>query len=204
MTRGRFITLEGSDGAGKSTQRDALVELLARRGIDFVATREPGGTALGERLRELLLAPAEKADPETETLLVFAARREHLARVIEPALAAGRWVVCDRFTDATFAYQGGGSGVEWGRVEMLERWVQGTLQPDLTLLFDLDPALGLARAGRIKTPDRFEREAMDFHRRVRDAYLRRAAEHPGRIRRIDAGRSISEVQKAVEEAIAGL
>lgn len=202
--RGRFITLEGSDGAGKSTQRDALVELLARRGVDFVATREPGGTALGERLRELLLAPQDKVDPETETLLVFAARREHLARVIEPALAAGRWVVCDRFTDATFAYQCGGSGVDWARVEALERWVQGGLQPDLTLWFDLDPELGLARAGRIKTPDRFEREALDFHRRVRDAYLRRATEHPQRIRRIDASRSISEVHTAVEEAIAGL
>lgn len=202
--RGQFITLEGTDGAGKSTQRDLLVDALRRRRIDFVATREPGGTPLGEQLRALLLEPGQRADAETETLLIFAARRQHLAAVIEPALAAGRWVVCDRFTDATFAYQCGGSGVAWSKVEALERWVQGDLQPDLTLLFDLDPAVGLARAGRIKSPDRFESEALDFHRRVRDAYLRRAREHPHRMRTIDASLALELVQKQVEDILLSL
>lgn len=200
--RGKFITLEGLDGAGKSTQRDWLVQHLRARGVGLVATREPGGTPLGEKLRALLLAPDNgRAHVETETLLMFAARREHIDRVIEPALAAGNWVVCDRFTDATFAYQCGGSGVDWAKVAALEAWVQGDLQPDLTLLFDLDPEIGLARAQKIKVPDRFESEALDFHRRVRAAYLRRAQENAGRIRRIDAARAPGEINKELELVI---
>jgi len=206
MKRGKFITLEGVDGAGKTTQRTWIEQYLRDRGVSLIATREPGGTPLGERLREMLLAPsgAGRLDPETETLLVFAARREHLAKVIVPALEAGTWVICDRFTDATFAYQCGGSGVSWGKVLELERWVQEGLQPDLTLFFDVEPEVGLARAQRIKAPDRFEAEQLDFHRRVRAAYARRAAEHPDRIRRIDASVSASEVQRELEEILSML
>jgi dTMP kinase len=171
---------------------------LKSRGIALITTREPGGTPLGEQLRELLLATTTKPHPETETLLMFAARREHVDKVILPALEAGTWVICDRFTDATFAYQCGGSEVSWEKVEVLERWVHPVLQPDLTLFFDVDPEIGLGRAQRIKQPDRFEREAMSFYHRVRAAYLRRAAEHPDRIRRIDANRSPGDVQKELE------
>jgi dTMP kinase len=198
MTRGKFITLEGIDGAGKTTQRAWLEQRLKSRGIALITTREPGGTPLGEQLRELLLATTTKPHPETETLLMFAARREHVDKVILPALEAGTWVICDRFTDATFAYQCGGSGVSWEKAEVLERWVHPVLQPDLTLFFDVDPEIGLGRAQRIKQPDRFEREAMSFYRRVRAAYLRRAAEHPDRIRCIDANRSPGDVQKELE------
>jgi dTMP kinase len=198
MTRGKFITLEGIDGAGKTTQRAWLEQRLKSRGIALITTREPGGTPLGEQLRELLLATTTKPHPETETLLMFAARREHVDKVILPALEAGTWVICDRFTDATFAYQCGGSGVSWEKAEVLERWVHPVLQPDLTLFFDVDPEIGLGRAQRIKQPDRFEREAMSFYHRVRAAYLRRAAEHPDRIRRIDANRNPGDVQKELE------
>lgn len=198
MTRGKFITLEGIDGAGKTTQRAWLEERLKSRGIHMIATREPGGTPLGEKLRELMLSAAAKPHPESETLLMFAARREHVDKVIVPALDAGTWVICDRFTDATFAYQCGGSGVAWDKVEALERWVHPALQPDLTLFFDVEPEVGLGRAQRIKQPDRFESEAVEFYHRVRAAYLRRAAEHPARIRRIDAGASTVEVQKELE------
>src|SRR3954469_10316494 len=142
MKRGKFITLEGLDGAGKTTHLAWLATFLEACGVSVRMTREPGGTALGERLRELLLARDQHLDPYTETLLVFAARREHIDKVIDPALAGGQWIVCDRFTDATFAYQSGGSGVDWAKVELLEHWVQGELQPDLTLYFDIAPALG--------------------------------------------------------------
>lgn len=201
MSRGKFITLEGIDGAGKTTQRAWIERCLQSRGIALVTTREPGGTPLGEKLRELLLGAHAKPNPETETLMMFAARREHLDKVIVPALDAGTWVLCDRFTDATFAYQCGGSGVDWGRVEALERWVHPALQPDLTLFFDVEPEVGLGRAQRIKQPDRFEREALDFYHRVRAAYLRRAQEHPARIRRIDANRATAEVHQEVEHII---
>ena len=202
MSRGKFITLEGIDGAGKTTQRTWLEAHLRCRGITLLTTREPGGTPLGEQLRELLLGAAVKPHPETETLMMFAARREHVDKVIAPALEAGRWVICDRFTDATFAYQCGGSGVAWEKAEALERWVHPQLQPDLTLLFDVDPEVGLARAQRIKAPDRFEREAVEFYRRVRAAYLRRASEHPGRVRCLDAAKSVEAIQKELEDIFA--
>lgn len=201
MSRGKFITLEGMDGAGKTTHLEWLRGKLAARGIALTVTREPGGTALGEALRKLLLDNHDPRHPDTEALLMFAARREHIAQVIEPALAAGHCVLCDRFTDATYAYQAGGSGMAWERVAALEHWVQGALQPDLTLYFDLDPALGRTRARQAREPDRFEREKQAFYERVRAAYLRRAAEHSRRIRVIDASRSISEIQLELEDVI---
>lgn len=201
MSRGRFITLEGMDGAGKTTHLDWLRGKLAAHGMPLTVTREPGGTPLGEALRKLLLDNHDPRDAETEALLMFAARREHIAQVIEPALAAGHCVLCDRFTDATYAYQAGGSGMDWERVAALERWVQGPLQPDLTLYFDLDPALGRARARQAREPDRFEREQQAFYERVRAAYLRRAREHPQRIRVIDASRTIAEIQLELEKII---
>ncbi len=201
MSRGKFITLEGMDGAGKTTHLGWLRGHLAGRGLPLTVTREPGGTPLGEALRQLLLNSPEPRTPDTEALLMFAARREHIATVIEPALAAGRWVLCDRFTDATYAYQAGGSGLAWDRIAALEHWVQGDLQPDLTLYFDLSPEVGRARTSRVREPDRFEREQLAFFERVRAAYLRRAAEHPQRIRIIDAARSIAEIQKELQNII---
>ena len=201
MNRGRFITLEGLDGAGKTTHLQWLRDRLAARGLKLTVTREPGGTPLGEALRQLLLDSHELRHPDTEALLMFAARREHIEQVITPALAAGRWVLCDRFTDATYAYQAGGSGMAWERVAELEHWVQGPLQPDLTLYFDLDPALGHARTRQARVPDRFEREQQEFHVRVRAAYLRRAAEHPRRIRVIDAARAIPDIQVELEKIV---
>lgn len=198
MSRGRFITLEGMDGAGKTTHLEWLRQRLTLRGVSLTVTREPGGTALGEALRTLLLDVPGSRDPETEALLMFAARREHIAQVIAPALTAGRWVLCDRFTDATYAYQAGGSGMDWERVAALEHWVQGDLQPDLTLYFDLNPEIGRQRTRRVRAPDRFEREQLEFYERVRAAYRRRATEHPQRIRIIDAARSISDIQKELE------
>ena len=165
--RARFITLEGIDGAGKSTHLAWLADFFQRRGITARVTREPGGTALGEKLRALLLDAKQEMHLETEAMLMFAARREHLDKVIAPALAKGEWVLCDRFTDATFAYQGSGRGADWARLRTLEQWVQGSLQPDLTLLFDVTPEVGRQRAGSIKAPDRFEQEQNDFFQRVR-------------------------------------
>ena len=201
MSRGKFITLEGMDGAGKTTHLEWLREKLAARGIALTVTREPGGTPLGEALRKLLLDNHDPRHSDTEALLMFAARREHIAQVIEPALAAGHCVLCDRFTDATYAYQAGGSGMGWERVAELERWVQGALQPELTLYFDLEPEIGRARTRQVREPDRFEREKQAFYERVRAAYLRRAAEHPRRIRIIDASRTISEIQLELESII---
>ena len=197
MARGKFITVEGIDGAGKSTHLVWLSDRLRARGITLCQTREPGGTPLGEQLRALLLDKDQPMHLETETLLMFAARREHIERVIEPALARNEWVLCDRFTDATFAYQGAGRGVSHKKLVTLEQWVQGDLQPDLTIVFDLPPAVGRARAGSIKTPDRFERENEAFFERVRDGYLQRAKEAPQRVRVVDASNSISEVQTAL-------
>ncbi|MRD72814.1 dTMP kinase [Rhodocyclus tenuis] len=203
MKRGRFITFEGLDGAGKSSQIDHAVSSLRARGIGVIATREPGGTPLGEKLRELLLH--EPMHLETEALLMFAARREHLAEVIEPALVRGEWVVCDRFSDATWAYQGGGRGLDRAKFAQLEHWVHGHLQPDLTLLFDLPFAVAQGRiAAQARGLDRFEQERADFHERVRAAYLERAAAAPQRIRPIDANRSADEIRKEVEEIIARL
>ncbi|WP_269533808.1 dTMP kinase [Chitinimonas sp. BJYL2] len=194
--RGRFISLEGLDGAGKSTHLHWLTRHLTAQGIDHLVTREPGGTPLGEKLRELLLHDA--MDLETEALLMFAARREHLVQVIEPALAAGRWVVCDRFTDATYAYQVGGRGLPVDKFRSLEQWVQGRgetlIEPDLTLLFDVPLAVSRARLADARSPDRFEREADAFFERVRNAYHDRAAEAQGRIRIVDASRDIEVIQ----------
>lgn len=201
MSRGKFITLEGMDGAGKTTHLEWLRGRLSGKGIPLTVTREPGGTALGEALRGMLLDNREPRQPETEALLMFAARSEHIAQVIAPALAAGQWVLCDRFTDATYAYQAGGSGMAWGRVAELERWVQGELQPDLTLYFDLAPEIGRARARQAREPDRFEREQLAFYERVRAAYLRRAQEHPQRMRIVDASRTIAEIQNELENII---
>lgn len=199
--RGRFISFEGIDGAGKSTQHAWLVNHLRAKGHTVVATREPGGTPLGEKLRALLLS--EPMHLETEALLMFAARREHIAEVIEPALARGDWVVCDRFVDASFAYQGGGRGLEWAKLEQLSHWVLGDLQPDLTLIFDAPVAVAQQRlhAGT-SHPDRFEQEQAAFFERVRDAYLHIAAENPGRVRLIDATKTPTEVNKTLEKIIA--
>jgi dTMP kinase len=199
--QGKFITLEGIDGAGKTTHLTWLAGALRKRGIAVTVTREPGGTQTGERLRELLLDRAQRLQPETETLLMFAARREHLEQVIVPALKAGNWVLCDRFTDATFAYQGGGSGVPWERIHALEQWVHGGLQPDLTVFFDVTPQVGRSRISRVKSPDRFEQEDEAFYQRVREGYLRRAREHASRIRVVDAGADLPEVQKQLDEIV---
>lgn len=190
--RGKFITLEGMDGAGKSSHIESIIAVLKARGLEVVSTREPGGTQLGEKLRELLLH--ERMHAETETLLMFAARREHIAEVIEPALARGAWVVSDRFTDASFAYQCGGRGVPREKVESLETWVQQGLQPDLTLLFDVPVEISVARLAAARTPDKFERESAEFFRRIRNGYLARAEAQPQRFRLVDGNRPLDEVR----------
>ncbi|WP_298188204.1 dTMP kinase [uncultured Pseudomonas sp.] len=199
---GLFITLEGPEGAGKSTNRDYLAEHLREQGVDVLLTREPGGTPLAERVRELLLAPSDESmAADTELLLVFAARAQHLAQVIRPALARGCVVLCDRFTDATYAYQGGGRGLSEARIALLEEFVQGTLRPDLTLVFDLPIEVGLARAAARGRLDRFEQEGRQFFDAVRHTYLRRAAEQPERYRIIDAAQSLSDVQLALDKLL---
>ena len=199
--RGKFITLEGVDGAGKSTHLDWIADRLRSAGKEVVVTREPGGTPIGEELRKLLLADAMQVD--TETLLMFAARCEHLAKVIVPSLEQGRWVLCDRFTDATFAYQGGGRRVELARIEILEAWVHQGLQPDLTLVFDLTVEEARRRRhSATALPDRFEQEDLDFFNRVRSVYRTRAARYPQRIRLVDAAKSIGDIRKVLEEIIA--
>jgi len=197
--RGRFITFEGIDGAGKSTHIGFVTECLKRAGRTVVSSREPGGTPLGEKLRELLLH--EKMHLETEALLMFASRREHIAQVIEPALARGDWVLSDRFTDASFAYQGGGRGMDRGKMEALEHWVHPQLQPDLTLLFDVPLDVARARLNATRTLDKFEQEQADFFERCRNEYLRRAAECPGRIVVIDSTQSIDDVREALLAAL---
>jgi len=197
--RGKFITLEGIDGAGKSTHAKTLGAMLEARGKKVLLTREPGGTPLAEKLRELLLH--QPMHLETEALLMFAARREHLDQLIRPALDSGTWVVSDRFTDASFAYQGGGRGLGRERLEALERWVQGDFQPDLTLLFDLPVEVARARMGREAKLDRFEREGEAFFERVRQAYLSRAAASAGRIRVIDAVQPIDKINVILENII---
>lgn len=192
---GLFITLEGPEGAGKSTNREYLAELLMQAGIEVVLTREPGGTPLAERIRELLLAPdSEVMAVDTELLLMFAARAQHLAGVIRPALARGAVVLCDRFTDATYAYQGGGRGLAYERIAILEQFVQGDLRPDLTLVFDLPVEVGLARAAARGKLDRFEQEQQSFFEAVRQTYLARAAQAPERYLVLDAAQPLSQVQ----------
>lgn len=199
--RGRLITLEGIDGAGKSSHLRWIARFLRARGIRVKVTREPGGTPAGERLRALVLTSRHRLHAETETLLMFAARREHLAKVIEPALERGIWVLCDRFTDATYAYQSGGSGVAWDKIGVLEQWVHAGFQPDVTILFDVAPATGRQRTGRKGKPDRFEREQDAYFERVRGAYLRRAGADTRRIRVLDANRGLSEVKKELENIL---
>lgn len=201
MMRGRFITLEGIDGAGKSSHLRWVARYLRSRGIRVKVTREPGGTPAGERLRRLVLGSRHRLHAETETLLMFAARREHLATVIAPALKRGVWVVCDRFTDATYAYQSGGSGVAWEKIDALERWVHPGLQPDLTILFDVSPAIGRRRTARKRKRDRFEREQEAYFKRVRSAYLRRARAKARRIRVLDARESLNQVKKELEKIL---
>lgn len=196
---GLFITLEGPEGAGKSTNREYLAARLRAEGVDVVLTREPGGTPLAERIRDLLLAPSDESmHADTELLLVFAARAQHLAQVIRPALARGAIVLCDRFTDATYAYQGGGRGLSHERIATLEDFVQGQLRPDLTLVFDLPVEIGLARASARGQLDRFEQEGRAFFEAVRDTYLNRAKAAPGRYRLVDAALSLSEVQQSLD------
>ena len=199
---GRLITFEGGEGAGKSTCITHAAEWLRQRGQTVVCTREPGGTPLAEQIRETLLHPeAETAEADTELLLIFAARAQHIARVIRPALAANQWVLCDRFTDATFAYQGGGNGIEAARIEQLQELVQDGLRPDRTLLFDLPVEQGLERAGKRSRPDRFESSGNDFLERVRATYLERARAEPARFRVLDAGQPLDAVYPALEDAL---
>jgi dTMP kinase len=203
---GRFITLEGIDGAGKSTHVPWLAAAISARGHEVVTTREPGGTRLGETLRELVLR--EPMTHDAETLLMFAARREHLERVIRPALARGTWVLCDRFTDATFAYQGGGHGVPLTRIRELEQWTHGDCQPDLTYLFDVPPAISHARLKLAQSEgrelDKFENEASAFFERVRAAYHVRAADDPRRFRLIDSTRPLRDVRAELGAHLAAL
>lgn len=199
MTLARFITFEGIDGAGKSTHIAVVAQRLRQRGDEVVVTREPGGTELAEALRELVLK--RPMDSLTESLLVFAARRDHLQRVIEPALAAGQTVLCDRFTDATFAYQGGGRGFDLGVLRTLEQWVQAGRQPDLTLWFDVPAALAAERRAQARAADRFEGEDLAFFERVAEGYRQRIAAAPQRFARIDGARPLDEVQRAVLAAV---
>jgi dTMP kinase len=203
---GRFITLEGIDGAGKSTHVQWIAERLEATGHSIVTTREPGGTPLGEALRSLILR--EPMTHDSEALLMFATRREHLDRVIRPALSRGDWVLCDRFTDATYAYQGGGHGVDRTRIRELEQWIHGDCQPDLTLLFDVPTGVSRARLDRAEAEgralDKFEREAGAFFERVRNAYLERARDDPRRFRVIDSTRPLEDVRAAIDVHLASL
>lgn len=199
---GKFITLEGAEGVGKTTNREFIRRCIEMSGRTVIVTREPGGTPLAEQIRSLLLERREDGmASDTELLLMFAARAEHLARVIRPALEAGTWVLCDRFTDATYAYQGGGRGIANQRIAALEEWVQGELRPDLTLLLDLPVAEGLRRAGQRSDPDRFEAEQVAFFERVRQAYLALARQHPARYRVIDATQPLEAVQKHIQTVL---
>ncbi len=200
--RGQFITVEGSEGVGKSSNLAFIEDLLRKAGINIIRTREPGGTSLGESVREMLLDARQTAMcDDMELLLMFAARAQHLAEVILPALEAGQWVLCDRFTDATYAYQGGGRGVPMERIQVLEDWVQGELRPDHTLLLDMPVAEGLQRAGARSEPDRFEQEQHAFFERVRETYLARAKTEPGRIHVIDASPALDVVQRHIADVL---
>lgn len=195
QNRGWFLTLEGVEGTGKSTNLSFITDYLRDAGVDLIVTREPGGTELGEEIRDLLLSHREDGmHPDTELLLMFAARAEHLRRKIQPALAAGQWVLSDRFTDATYAYQGGGRALDLERIAILEDWTQGALRPDVTFLLDLDPEVGLARAANRAALDRFEQEDLAFFQRVRHAYQQRVEEQPERFRVVDASQPLEEVQ----------
>ncbi len=200
--RGKFITLEGMDGAGKSTHIPTIIGALQAKGLQVLSTREPGGTALGERLRDLLLHQA--MHPETEALLMFAARREHISEVIEPALASGKYVVSDRFSDASFAYQSGGRGVLASKIEQLEAWVHPGLQPDLTILFDVPVEVSVARLAGARSPDKFEQQSPAFFTRIRNAYLHRAEAAPERFRVVDGNQPIEMVEQSLMKIIANI
>ena len=201
--RGMFITLEGMDGAGKSTHIQTIESILDAKGIQHCTTREPGGTTLGERIREVLLhANDTPISHDAELLLIFAARTQHIEEVIQPNLNTGTWIICDRFTDATYAYQGGGRGITNDRIAAIEQWVQGELRPDLTLLFDLSLQTGLDRAGkRDEEADRFELENNEYKNRVRDYYLTAQKREPDRIKLVNAEQSLSDVTEQVEQTI---
>lgn len=201
MNRGLFITFEGIDGAGKSTHVAWSANFFRAQGVPLTLTREPGGTALGEKIRALLLETQDPVHAETEALLMFSARRQHLEEVIKPALMRGDCVLCDRFTDASFAYQGGGRGVEKAKLAALEAWVHPQLQPDLTVLFDVSAQVGRDRVARIKSPDRFERESAKFFVRVRDAYLERMHQSPNRFVRIDGTLAIPDIQQKLKKTL---
>lgn len=202
MSTAKFITFEGVDGAGKSTHLEWFAQSLRQKGIDLLVTREPGGTPLGERLREILLNHPMHA--ETEALLMFAARREHVEQVIRPALQRGTWVISDRFSDASFAYQGGGRGVSITKLEQLEQWVHGDLQPDLTLLFDIPIEVARQRLANNASLDRFEQEQGGFFEKVRQAYLARSQKMPSRFALIHAEQSRDEVQQNLQKIIASI
>lgn len=199
--RGKFITIEGQDGAGKSTNVAAMQEYLSAQSIDFVHTREPGGTDLGEKIRELLLNSPDVIANKTELLMMFAARAQHIESVIEPALNKGTWVLCDRFTDATYAYQGAGRGLNVNDIQLLEEYVQAGLTPDLTIVLDLPIEVSESRAGQRSAPDRFERQKHDFKQNVRDCYLSRASNEPDRMKVVDASLSLDEVKQSVVSAL---
>jgi len=202
MSWGKFITIEGVEGVGKTTSIAFIEQYFKQSGQAILLTREPGGTPLAEKIRELLLdARQTSMGDDTELLLMFAARAQHLKEKIIPALEAGEWVICDRFTDATYAYQGGGRGISTQRIAQLEKWVQGELRPDVTLLLDLPVELGLKRAGERSTPDRFEQEKQAFFERVRASYLAMAEQEPQRYRIIDASGSIEEVQSRIKQVL---
>lgn len=200
---GKFITIEGSEGVGKSTNIAFIKSYLFEKGIDLIVTREPGGTPLAEEIRELLLQQRhEPMDETAELLLMFAARAQHLNTVIVPAIATGKWVLCDRFTDSTYAYQGGGRGIDTSLIDQLEQTVQKDIQPDLTIYLDIDVRMGLARAAQREADfDRFESEEIDFFERVRSAYLERVEQAPERYKIIDAGRSLDNVQKDIAKLL---
>jgi len=199
---GKFITVEGIEGAGKTTCMQVVTEVIEHQGINAIHTREPGGTDLGEDLRSLLLGHKHTGmSDDAELLMMFAARAEHIAQKIQPALDDGKWVLCDRFTDATYAYQGYGRGIPLEKIAGLENWVQGELRPDLTLLMDLPVEVGMERAGKRSAPDRFESEAWDFFERIRQGYLSIAAEQPSRVKVIDASQDLTNVQAQVKMAI---
>ena len=199
MVKGKFITFEGIDGAGKSTHVESISAYLRAKGKSVVTTREPGGTPLGERLRELLLH--EPMHLETEALLMFASRREHIAKLIAPALDRGDWVISDRFTDASFAYQGGGRQLSTHKLDILEQWVHADFQPHLTLLFDVPLDVARERLDKTRTLDKFEREKQDFFEKVRNAYLQRAAQFPQRIRVVDSTQPLEKVNQQLEQLI---
>lgn len=202
MKRPQFISIEGIDGAGKSTHLAAIAARVQASGLELVQTREPGGTPLAEALRDLVLGATEPADAVTEALMVFAARRDHVRRVIRPALARGAVVLCDRYADSSFAYQGGGSGAPWDTLRQLEDWACEGLAPDLTLWFDLDPAEAARRRAAARQADRFESEDLAFFERARAGFARRAAEFPARFVRLDAGQALAEVSAAVARTLA--